>query len=191
MVRLERPARFIWGCAKVTCPIGNILLALTGLHCRRASSSPPRLSDVQRPANAPRMVGRFFGRPHDGSRPKAKASVKKKAANKGKWSATLPVQAAFCYWFPVAKPPTPLEQAALLRDEAARAHRMATGVSAQADRDRLNMFANELRARAAALERQAAAETRQRDAEPSRDTAEDEPKPKKGRGGSNDPEPQA
>jgi len=68
---------------------------------------------------------------------------------------------------------------------------MATGVSAQADRNRLNMFANELRARAAALERQAAAETRQRDAEPSRDTAEDEPKPKKGRGGSNDPEPQA
>lgn len=87
------------------------------------------------------------------------------------------------------KPQALLEKAALLRDKAGRALRLAAGLQ-DADKARLTQFAVELRDEASELERQAAAETPQRDAEPSRDATDDAPKPKKGRGGSNDPEPQ-
>ena len=83
-----------------------------------------------------------------------------------------------------------MQEAAHLRDEAERTLRIMRDLSLDTDRARFQDYANELRGRAADLERQAAAETPQRDAVPSRDASQDE-KPKKGRGGSNDPEPQA
>jgi hypothetical protein len=60
-----------------------------------------------------------------------------------------------------------------------------------ADRASFEQLAKELREEADELERQGAAEPPQRPAELSRDDTKDEPKPKKGRGGSNDPEPQS
>jgi len=87
------------------------------------------------------------------------------------------------------KAPYLLEKAALLRDKASRALRLATGLQ-EADKARLTQFAGELRDEAAELERQAAAQTQPRSAEQSRDATKDEHKSKKGRGGSNDPEPQ-
>jgi hypothetical protein len=83
-----------------------------------------------------------------------------------------------------------LEKAAQLRTQAARALRLALGLSPD-DQERLNQFAEELREQAAELERQAAAETPQRPSEPDRNSTLDEQNPKKGRGGSNDPEPQS
>jgi hypothetical protein len=90
----------------------------------------------------------------------------------------------------MAKLPILLERAAALRDRAAQALRLGIGLS-NADQARLTKFSDELREQAAELERQAAAETPNRAAEPSRDGTAEKPKPKKGRGGSNDPEPQA
>lgn len=87
------------------------------------------------------------------------------------------------------KIPGPLEKAARLRDEARRAIRLADGQQ-DAVKARLTQFAVDLREQATELERQAAAQTQPRPAEPSRDATQDEQKPKKGRGGSNDPEPQ-
>lgn len=84
--------------------------------------------------------------------------------------------------------PSILIKAALLREKAGRALRLAAGLS-DADRARLTKFADELRGQAAKLERQAANETRARPAEPNRDASQDEQKPTKGRGGSNDPDP--
>ena len=93
------------------------------------------------------------------------------------------------YGVSMEKPLTLLEKAALLRDKAARALRLAVGLSA-ADQARLARFSDELREEATELERQAASETPQRPTEPSRDATKDERKPKRGRGGSNDPDPQ-
>lgn len=86
--------------------------------------------------------------------------------------------------------PTPLQKAALLRDKASRALRLAAGLQDN-DKARLARFSEELREEATELERQAAAQTPPRPAEPSRDATQDEQTPEKGRGGSNDPEPQA
>jgi hypothetical protein len=83
-----------------------------------------------------------------------------------------------------------LEKAAELRDMAQRALRLAAGLL-DADRLRLTQYGEDLRTQADELERQAAAGTEPRSAEPSRDTTLDKQKPKKGRGASNDPEPQA
>jgi hypothetical protein len=68
------------------------------------------------------------------------------------------------------KPATLLEKAARLRDKAV-----------EADRATFTKFTKELREKATELERQAAAEAPQRPAEPSRDAAEDERKPRQGR----------
>ena len=56
------------------------------------------------------------------------------------------------------KPPTLLEKAALLKDKAARAIRLAAGLG-EADRARLTLYGQELWEQATELERQAAAET--------------------------------
>ena len=88
------------------------------------------------------------------------------------------------------KPPSLLQKAAGLRDKAGKARRLAIGLG-QADNARLTQYSEELTKQATELERQAAAATPARPAEPSRDTTKDEHKQKKGRGGSNDPEPQA
>ena len=86
--------------------------------------------------------------------------------------------------------PTLLQQTALLRDEASRARRLAVGLQG-ADKARLNRFGEQLREEATELARQAAAQTTPRPAEPGGDATQDGQKPKKGRGGSSDPEPQA
>jgi hypothetical protein len=90
------------------------------------------------------------------------------------------------------KPTTLLEQAAALRDKAARALRLAVGLQ-EDDHARLTRYGEELRKQAAELERRAAAKTPSRPAEsdPNRDNNQNGRKPGKGRGGSNDPEPQA
>ena len=82
-----------------------------------------------------------------------------------------------------------LEKAALLRDKAQRALRLASGLSG-ADEARLKQFSDDLRQEATELEKQAAALIPDRPAEPKRDATKDGPKQKRGRGGSNDPEPQ-
>ena len=87
------------------------------------------------------------------------------------------------------KPPILLEKAALLRDKANKAVRLASGLQ-DADKARLTQFAADLREEAMELEREAAGQTPDRPAEPSRDATQDEGKAKKGRGGSNDPDPQ-
>lgn len=88
------------------------------------------------------------------------------------------------------KPLTLLEKAARLREEARRALRLADGLQ-QADQTRLTEYSEEIKKEAAELEKQFAVQTPQRPDDPSRDATKDEQKPKKGRGGSNDPEPQA
>src|SRR5687768_4470239 len=84
-----------------------------------------------------------------------------------------------------------LEKAAALRDLAKRALRLAEGVNG-ADFARLTKYAAELREQATELERQAAAEVQPRpteqDSSPS--GTQNGQQPKKGRGSSNDPEPQ-
>ena len=83
-----------------------------------------------------------------------------------------------------------LEKAAALRDMAKRAVRLAQGLSA-GDFQRLTKYSADLGEQATELERQAAADTQRRPAEPGSDRDDQHrPKPKKGRGGSNDPEPQ-
>ena len=89
-----------------------------------------------------------------------------------------------------SKAVTLIETAAALRDKAEWVLRLAGALTAS-DQVRLGEFANELREQASELERQAAAQTPQRPAEPGRDATKDGQKPKKGRGGSNDPEPQS
>jgi hypothetical protein len=84
-----------------------------------------------------------------------------------------------------------LEKAAALRDTARRAVRLAQGLNAN-DFKRLTRYSEDLRAQATELEREAAAQTQRRPAKPA--SAHDDrqrPKPRKGRGGSSDPEPQA
>ena len=81
-----------------------------------------------------------------------------------------------------------LEKAAALRDQAARALRLAIGLQAP-DQARLTRFSEELRDKATELERQAA-ETPARAPEQSPDTQVDH-EPKKKRGSSNDPDPKS
>jgi hypothetical protein len=83
-----------------------------------------------------------------------------------------------------------LEKAARLRDEAQEQLRIAATLSLPDDRASFKQYADELRKQATELERQAAAMSPPRLGELSRDTTKDEPNPKKGRGGSNDPDPQ-
>ncbi len=78
-----------------------------------------------------------------------------------------------------------------MRDKAQRALELAPGLSLKADQTLFTEYADELRQRADELERQAAAQSPNRPAEPGRDATSDEPNPKRGRGGSNDPDPQA
>jgi len=89
------------------------------------------------------------------------------------------------------RPSALLEEAAALRNKAARALRLAVGLQ-KPDHTRLTQFGEELRVQAAELERQAAAEAPSRPAEPGSDRAESQnsQKQKKQRGGSNDPDPQ-
>ena len=91
--------------------------------------------------------------------------------------------------YPMAKPIPLLLQAATLRDKAGRADRLAVGLP-DSDRTRLTQYGATLRDQADELERQAAAESPQRPSEESQDSAATG-RPKKGRVGSNDPEPQA
>ena len=83
-----------------------------------------------------------------------------------------------------------LEKAAVLRTKAQQATRLAAGLLPGADEARLTLFSQELRERASELERQAAAEVPSRPAEPIKDASKDSRKSKRGRGGSNDPDPQ-
>jgi hypothetical protein len=83
-----------------------------------------------------------------------------------------------------------LEKAATLRDMAKRALRLADGLAGP-DHDRLYKHGADLRAQATELERQAATETQPRPAEETAgDGQQDRSKQNKGRGGSNDPDPQ-
>ena len=66
---------------------------------------------------------------------------------------------------PMEMPPTLLEKAALLRDKAARAIRLAAGLTG-ADRARLTLYGQELWEQATELERQAEAETPSHPPEP-------------------------
>lgn len=86
------------------------------------------------------------------------------------------------------KNPTLLEKAALLRDKANRAFRLAAGLAA-ADHARLRQFGEALRQEAQELERQAAAQGQPRPPQPSRDTTRDERKADTRRSGSSEPEP--
>jgi hypothetical protein len=74
---------------------------------------------------------------------------------------------------------------------AKRAVRLAQGLNA-GDFQRLTKHSEDLREQAAELVRHATAQTQRRPAEPASDHDDQHgPEPKKGRGGSNDPEPQA
>ena len=84
-----------------------------------------------------------------------------------------------------------LEKAAHLRDEAQRQLQIADGLSLQGDRTLFIKYAAELREEAIALERQAAAQTERRPAEENLgDQRLNRQNQAKGRGGSNDPDPQ-
>jgi hypothetical protein len=83
-----------------------------------------------------------------------------------------------------------LEKAAALWDKATRALRLAVGLQ-DADQARLKQFADELWEQAVDLERQAGAEAPSRSSQPSRDRTQNVQVPKKGRGGSNDRNPQS
>jgi hypothetical protein len=85
---------------------------------------------------------------------------------------------------------TLLEKAARLRDEAQEQLRIAATLSLPDDRAPFKQYADELRKQATELERQAATQTPPRPAEEAGDSQQDRSKQKKGRGGSNDPDPQ-
>lgn len=86
------------------------------------------------------------------------------------------------------KTPSLLQRAALLRDKANRALRLAAGLAA-ADHARLRQFGESLREEAQELERQAAAQGTPRPRGLSRNATQDDRKPYTERGGSNEPEP--
>ena len=83
-----------------------------------------------------------------------------------------------------------LEKAAVLRTKAEQATRLAAGLLPGADQARITQFGQQLGEEASELERQAGAEMPSRPAEPRRDATKDGPKSKRGREGSNDPDPQ-
>jgi hypothetical protein len=85
--------------------------------------------------------------------------------------------------------PNTSQTAARLRDKAEKALRLAAGLQPE-DRARLTRFSEDLRLQAAELERQAAGETPSRPRDPGGKDTPAGPGLKKGRGGSNDPEPQ-
>jgi hypothetical protein len=74
------------------------------------------------------------------------------------------------------KPAILLQKAALLRDKASRARRLAV-VLQDDDKARLTRFSEELAEQATELERQAAAQTPRRATEPGRNTTRDDRKP--------------
>lgn len=86
------------------------------------------------------------------------------------------------------KTPNLVEKAALLRDKANRALRLAAGLGA-ADQARLRQFGEALRNEARELERQATAQRMPRPPEPRRDTTPYQRQLGAGRFGSSEPEP--
>ena len=87
------------------------------------------------------------------------------------------------------KMPSSMEKAAGLRNKAEKALRLAEGLNPE-DCARLTLYSDDLRLQATELEGQAAAETPSRPSDSDANNRPDGTSSKKGRGGSNDPEPQ-